>query len=46
VGPIWSSSMNRASCSSPAWPAPGRRKGQRRSFVASTNKIGSPRSMR
>lgn len=46
VGPIWSSSMNRASSSSRTWPVPGRRKDTRRSCAIVTNRIGSPRSVR
>ena len=42
--PIWSSSMNPVFCSSPMWPAPGRRKAARRSCAICTNRIGSPRS--
>ena len=44
VAPIWSSSMNRASCSSPTWPAPGPQKDKRRSFTISTNRTGSRQS--
>lgn len=46
VGPTSSFLMNRAFCSSPTWPAPGRRKAARRSCAICTNRIGSPRSVR
>ncbi|MGE0645380.1 MAG: winged helix-turn-helix domain-containing protein [Nitrospira sp.] len=46
VGPIWSSSMNRASSSSRTWSIPRRRKDTRRSCTIFTNRIGSPRSVR
>jgi len=44
VAPIWSSSMNPVSCSSPTWPAPGRPKGKRLSFTIATNRTASRRS--
>lgn len=44
LAPIWSSSMNPVSCSSPMWPAPGARKAKRRSFTIGSNRIGSRRS--
>ena len=43
--PLWSSSMNRASCSSPTWPAPGPRKEKHRLFTIGTNRIGSRQSV-
>lgn len=44
LAPIWSSSMNPVSCSSPTWPAPGPQKDRRPSFTISTNKTESRRS--
>jgi hypothetical protein len=44
LAPIWSSSMNPVSCSSPTWPALGPQKDRRPSFTISTNKIESRRS--
>jgi len=44
LAPIWSSSMNPVSCSSPTWPAPGPPKDRRRLFAMSTNTIESRRS--
>ena len=44
LAPIWSSSMNPVSCSSPTWPAPGPLKAKRRSFTIGTNRIGSRQS--
>ena len=46
LGPIWSSLMNRASCSFPISVAPGLQKGRLRSSITSTNRTGFPRSMR
>jgi hypothetical protein len=46
VGPIWSSSMNRASCSFRTLRAPGPRRDKRPSFTTFTNKIVFRPSMR
>ncbi len=46
VGPIWSSSMNRASCSFRTLPAPGPRGDKRPFFTTFTNKIVFRPSMR
>jgi len=45
VGPIWSSLMNRASCSFPTFGALGLRKGKPPSSITSTNRTGFPRSV-
>jgi hypothetical protein len=46
VGPIWSSSMNRASCSFRTLLAPGPRRDKRPSFTTFTNKVVFRPSMR
>jgi hypothetical protein len=46
LGPIWSSWMNRASCSFPISVGPGLRRGKPPSCITSTNRTGFPRSMR
>ncbi len=45
LGPIWSSLMNRASCSFPISVAPGLRKEKLRSSITSTNRTEFPPSM-
>jgi hypothetical protein len=45
LGPIWSSLMNRASCSFQISVAPGLRRGKPQSSITSTNRTGFPLSM-
>jgi len=45
LGPVWSSSMNLASCSSQTFAAPGLRKDKPRSSITSINRTGFPPSM-
>jgi len=45
LGPVWSSSMSLASCSSQTFVAPGLLKDKPRSSITSTNRTGFPPSM-